>query len=867
MRSYILTNWQQEKYVLQLPMASGQKKYLCSFCSKAFSRSEHKARHERSHTGVKPFECKVCRHAFVRRDLLQRHIRTVHRDLLVLKRKTQQEEELRSGDSSSGGGSGNDDGGKNDIYMELLVNSMIRVNNDTLGVPPASRHGKRRLSSDPTHLDDDQCFTIYDLFRKYTSTAGIAMERIHYYYGVGMRQLLPDSVWARAMQVADNGVVLAIICLGAFEDDALGTEIWQIGCSNISDIIALSIMARALLIHDRTPLNMEQFFNRFQRVYLDARVPPDHHWLVFDTWVQLLRISRQSDEISILLLEKILNFKVDDLDSLKNLLTNLSHYKALPLRITDYLANVTYCLWLFYGRFKKSHILRSKAEFHSVLLLINDHYYQISLQRLSQFPQLQLPDALRHPITKLATPLQSESHWLLLETFWFEFMDQINNNQIWFMDTIAPIDLSLINENLGICAIPILSLVQQQHQQMQINSRYISLITDVVIFLLRIFEFELSISNLKQHPNRIFKLLTNKSVQLLFAYERYTILKHFDTEIYAIDHFINDFILNENRQETSIQIQSNFQDEKSMIFTGYRQLVQLIITHLKEHVIIGFLLKLPTLKHNVKVRLMEMSFESRKRSMDFSEETVPPSIGHSNDTWQVNHGWTIPSTSARQTSISSPTAAIEELTLHSTSMANSNSCDSSSFRNSNIILPPLNINSMRRASLDQSLMSRNQFDYPLHSPTTIQTQSQPQYQYQFPYQQQPPHQNIGLVDNSNINQNSLGSANLSGTGSNSHAYSYGPEPVSPKTIPQNSKVNRTPSTSYGGPYGNISTIINSPPPFAVPADPNSSASNLTNTTSSNSNGSEQAFSDQGSPQSVNSNRLPPPSKLFGISSK
>lgn len=63
-------------------MVASQRKYICSFCAKAFSRSEHKARHERSHTGSKPFGCGVCSHSFVRRDLLQRHIRTVHKNML-----------------------------------------------------------------------------------------------------------------------------------------------------------------------------------------------------------------------------------------------------------------------------------------------------------------------------------------------------------------------------------------------------------------------------------------------------------------------------------------------------------------------------------------------------------------------------------------------------------------------------------------------------------------------------------------------------------------------------------------------------------------------------------------------------------------
>lgn len=60
-----------------------QKKYICGFCARAFTRSEHKQRHERSHTNEKPFHCLYCTSAFVRRDLLQRHCRTVHNIRLV----------------------------------------------------------------------------------------------------------------------------------------------------------------------------------------------------------------------------------------------------------------------------------------------------------------------------------------------------------------------------------------------------------------------------------------------------------------------------------------------------------------------------------------------------------------------------------------------------------------------------------------------------------------------------------------------------------------------------------------------------------------------------------------------------------------
>merc|ERR1712000_411012 len=55
-----------------------ERKYKCQFCHRAFSRSEHRSRHERSHTKERPFKCQKCRSTFVRRDLLLRHDRTVH---------------------------------------------------------------------------------------------------------------------------------------------------------------------------------------------------------------------------------------------------------------------------------------------------------------------------------------------------------------------------------------------------------------------------------------------------------------------------------------------------------------------------------------------------------------------------------------------------------------------------------------------------------------------------------------------------------------------------------------------------------------------------------------------------------------------
>lgn len=65
------------------PVSAGEKpaklkRYHCSYCDRAFSRSEHRSRHERSHTKERPFHCPKCPSTFVRRDLLLRHDRTVH---------------------------------------------------------------------------------------------------------------------------------------------------------------------------------------------------------------------------------------------------------------------------------------------------------------------------------------------------------------------------------------------------------------------------------------------------------------------------------------------------------------------------------------------------------------------------------------------------------------------------------------------------------------------------------------------------------------------------------------------------------------------------------------------------------------------
>ncbi|CAI4062319.1 hypothetical protein SKDZ_07G3150 [Saccharomyces kudriavzevii ZP591] len=113
-------------------MAIGRKKYICSFCLKPFSRSEHKIRHERSHAGVKPFQCQICKHSFVRRDLLQRHIRTVHRSFLLSSCASMIDSKVEV--PASLGVSDFDPTSAKDIKLETLVNSMIKVNSGLINI-------------------------------------------------------------------------------------------------------------------------------------------------------------------------------------------------------------------------------------------------------------------------------------------------------------------------------------------------------------------------------------------------------------------------------------------------------------------------------------------------------------------------------------------------------------------------------------------------------------------------------------------------------------------------------------------------------------------------------------------------------------
>lgn len=58
----------------------GDPRFYCTYpdCPKSFTRKEHLRRHERTHENVKAFSCSFCNRAFARSDVLNRHVQQMH---------------------------------------------------------------------------------------------------------------------------------------------------------------------------------------------------------------------------------------------------------------------------------------------------------------------------------------------------------------------------------------------------------------------------------------------------------------------------------------------------------------------------------------------------------------------------------------------------------------------------------------------------------------------------------------------------------------------------------------------------------------------------------------------------------------------
>ncbi|GAV47313.1 hypothetical protein ZYGR_0H01540 [Zygosaccharomyces rouxii] len=436
-------------------MPSQQRKYVCSFCSKAFSRSEHRARHERSHTGMKPFECKVCRHAFVRRDLLQRHIRTVHRELLLMKK-------------------GMEEGGnKSDLIVELLVNSMIKVTKrEGSGLRGEKAEILSRLIGGflpESNLGAEAAGKMFDCGVRCVE------RRMHSQFAAQVAAQIsgPLASSARAQQFVrlctSSPLILAVAALGACASgEGCAADLWQVGWSSClktstSDrYLSLNVLVFALLDFGIKP-NFADVFSVYQHTCYAVMVDSPGHehfpekWTVFHQWVILMRFAETQTELTPILYAWFERQELTLGKTLKDCLITLEEAGST-------VAEAIFCNWIL-------------------------GYNTTPLDRAVElFSRNNSGNNGGHLVV-------SQSHWLLLETAWFEFVKGLepsgfhtSSRMGWFRNCYlrgpqTRIQRDCIDEKLMKIVLPV--LVAMDHE---IGSRRVALIADVTLFLLRFAE-------------------------------------------------------------------------------------------------------------------------------------------------------------------------------------------------------------------------------------------------------------------------------------------------------------------------------------------------------------------------------------------
>ncbi|QLL33222.1 hypothetical protein HG536_0E01330 [Torulaspora globosa] len=711
-----------------------QKKYACSYCGKPFSRSEHKARHERSHTGVKPFECKVCQHAFVRRDLLQRHIRTVHREVLLLG-KSAKEAEIGHDAKELAAEMANTS--KGDILLELLVNSMIKVNYDNT---PDTRDSKclrsvpkivglkgrrRKWKNGPIgELSRRDARAVSICINK-----SIGIDRIRLLYRCAVGHVAEHKLFNKAIEshVRDEPPLAAsVVCLGLHlgdPDDRIAKDIWH-ALWNIS-LERCSVTAANLLIYilvtfagktDWSMTSIGDVFSRYERFFIDHLVQYSETFemneisLIFHIWVSLLRLSQEPTSLSARIYTWFLQHAFLKDCTLKDLVFQIMlNNNRWEVPTLDLLADALFGDWLISSRLMESndplgasHIFKTGAEFHNTVTIVLKKYAAESGNQEELMRQLrigELPSKFSFPLSQYLARIQSNSHWRLLETAWCRLIERMKAKQdrsYWFMDSMAEfptifLESSMIDETFATCCIPVFTVLESKSD---LNANYVPLISDVVVFLIRLFEFEMSINSNKYCPHRLISMLKNPVIQLLlFTGHRLTSSGiHSQQESIAVDHFINRYIVNCNwlvDKHTEEELTHNLFDSQSLGYIGYHQLIQDFLSYLRNSIITEKLMKVPHISHDIKVHLFDFA-QQHCHNLHHPTQDVH-AARRLTDPWQSSQPgpvWMFSPQSPRSMSIDS--TGTEPVSILSTGMSQSNSLDSTMLHDPNVILPPLN---------------------------------------------------------------------------------------------------------------------------------------------------------------------------------
>lgn len=718
------------------------KKYTCSYCGKPFSRSEHKARHERSHTGIKPFECRVCQHVFVRRDLLQRHIRTVHREVLLM-RKSAREAEARNGKGELAAEVGGCSS-KSDMLLELLVNSMIKVNSDTavgsppdakksvsdVGLPKVTPKGRRKrgragaaAGAEAGQLTRREARAVSASINK-----ALGVDRIRNLYRAGMAHIVERKVLKRAVVDhvrAEPALAASVVCLGLLvgcPDDRLADDVWQ-ACWDRS-LEERSVTAVNLLVHvllslgqkrDGFVVNVGSVFATYQQFFVDhlveSREKFDENdvWLIFHLWVSLLRAAHEPTHLSAHVYDWFLQYPFLGDCTLKDLVYQVvMNHNRWHVATLDLTADALFADWLISSQLLESndplgasHLFQSGAEFHNAMVILLKKYATEGGVREDLMRRLNVsdhPSKFSFPLSQYLVTIQSDSHWTLLEAAWCRLIERLRAKQDkkhWFMDSMAEfptifVESCMIDETFATCAIPVFGVLESGGE---LVAGKVPMISDVIVFLIRLLEFEMSISSNKYCPNRLISMLKNPVIQLLlFIGHRLTAARaRSQQESIAIDHFINRYVVNCNwliDKQTEEELTHNLFDSQSLGYIGYHQLIQDFVSFLRDSVITEKLMKVQHLDHNIKLHLFDFA---QQHYHNLHHPVQDLEARRLTDPWhspQPAHLWMFsPQTSSRSMSIDS--TLTDHAPTFTAAMSQSNSLDGSMLQDPNVLLPPL----------------------------------------------------------------------------------------------------------------------------------------------------------------------------------
>ncbi|QHS73381.1 uncharacterized protein SPAR_G02910 [Saccharomyces paradoxus] len=676
-------------------MAVGQKKYICSFCLKPFSRSEHKIRHERSHAGVKPFQCQVCEHSFVRRDLLQRHIRTVHRTFLLSSCASMTDDQT---DVPVSLGVGDvDSTSSRDIKMETLVNSMIKVNSGLINIhyhsnniesmdkqqrtvvgkgSTISKKRKSRFKEIKSQLESSISVKILQQY----PLDFISSRDILTFFRMGVSHLVENKIFQNFFpdlfsSLQNDELVedfwinrpfgLIIACLGmsiSLNQDS--QKLWFICCANLytssskyndsdndahSDdvesekeqhgIFALILFYSLLvMLENNIPVSnsIKKFdvFSMLQDIlkpftaassiyhYLNSK---ENAWFVFDLWVNILRDSNNFNDDSLLIFNWFVNQEFFLSSSLKDFIC-----KGLPMSTTDLtlkqiniLADSAYVYFIIKKTYP--HELPSDFRVHDLLIYLNECF--VMQQPIK--PGINTNSSLFATVLNARiTDCKSKSHWLLWETIWFEFINNLTlrsgtMRNIWFIDNFPQVSTScllhhsssFVDETLITTNLSIISMLfnLKSFNLASLNSRNIQLITDIVSFQLKLFSSEL-IASSDVSPSQVSQLLVNPNIDLMLYFwfdtiyiQRQNYLSSTEKdEFERVEVFVNDYII--TRQKNLVtDLHSILFDFWSDSFIAYHILLHAIVSSLRDNILYPYLIYSPHLNDQTKALLTDIS--------------------------------------------------------------------------------------------------------------------------------------------------------------------------------------------------------------------------------------------------------------------